>query len=208
MSVSAPPLPSLLGSTSLSLSPSAHPVLRGKRALPERAESETRSSVGPSSLRSLLGFSHSLSRLSDPPRSGAFFQPAGKPRILGLTDGLGLQRGGDRLGWALPSSAALEKPGRRPAVCAQPPAGLRPGLPIFSRKMDGFTGSLGKSRPPLAPYRSPGHLSCSGETVRATRVSGGFTRVTAVFITDSAPPLRRLQGHNTNSPSGRRLCRV
>lgn len=99
------------------------------------------------------------------PRSGVFFQPAGKRRIFGLTDGRTRraarrgQTGSARLGSALPSSAAVEKPGRRPAVCAQPPAGLRPGLPLFSRKMDGFTGSLGKSHPPLAPERSTGHLS-------------------------------------------------
>ncbi|XP_029283028.1 E3 ubiquitin-protein ligase parkin-like [Cottoperca gobio] len=48
--------------------------------------------------------------------------------------------------------------------------------------MDGFTGSLGESQPPLAPLTPPGHCSCSGGTVRAARASGGFTRVTAVFI--------------------------
>lgn len=130
-----------------------------KRALPERAESETRSSVAPSCPR--LPAPPSPCRLSDRRRSGVSLQPKAKSRSLGLAD--------ERTRWAArrdraarlvsasPSSAAVEKPGRRPAVCAQPPAGLRPGLPLFPRNMDGFTGSLGESLQPLAPRRSPGH---------------------------------------------------
>ncbi|GLD56006.1 echinoderm microtubule-associated protein-like 4, partial [Lates japonicus] len=122
-------------------------IEKGKRALPEEAESETRSSVGPLCLR-LRGFSRLLSA-SDPPGSGFFFQPAGKRRIFSLADGRtrrAARRGQTRLGSdPSPPPGAVEKPGRRPAVCAQPPAGLRPGLPLFSRKMDGFTGSLDDS---------------------------------------------------------------
>lgn len=140
-------------------SPTPLPFPPRKRALPERAESETRSSVAPSCPR--LPAPPSPCRLSDCRRSGVSLQPEAKPRSLGLAD--------ERTRWAArrdraarlvsasPSSAAVEKPGRRPAVCAQPPAGLRPGLPLFPRNMDGFTGSLGESLQSLAPRRSPAH---------------------------------------------------
>lgn len=87
-------------------------------------------------------------------------------------------------------------------MCAQPPAGLRPGLPLFSRKMDGFTGSLGESQPPLTPRRSPGHLSVQRRDVESrTRLWRLYTCHCCIYQKESAPPLRRLQGHKTNSSS-------
>ncbi|XP_068183179.1 echinoderm microtubule-associated protein-like 4 [Antennarius striatus] len=98
------------------------------------------------------GFSRLL-RPSDPPGSGVFLLPAGtkKKKAADLSSHV---RGGTRRGVrcvstrrcaAVPPPAAVEKPGRRPAVCAQPPAGLRPGRTLFPRKMDGFAGSLDDS---------------------------------------------------------------
>ena len=70
-------------------------------------------------------------------------------------------------------------------MCAQPPAGLRPGLSRLSREMDGFTGSLGESRLPLHPVHHLPTCPCSGWVAGAARAAGSFTRVTAVFIKKS-----------------------
>ncbi|KAG7218515.1 hypothetical protein INR49_020337, partial [Caranx melampygus] len=136
------------------------------------------------SVRRVCGSADSLASLSAVGSSGErLLLPARRKaadlRSHGRTDPGG-QRGGDRPGSArlassspLPSSGAVEKPGRRPAVCAQPPAGLRPGLPLFSRKMDGFTGSLGG-----ASLREAYSMSCiaNGGTSGRKRDSTSVTR--------------------------------
>lgn len=112
------------------------------------SQSETRSSVA--APRLFLLFS---------PPSGSPLQPAAQRRILGLCDGRPRRAARRSLNPFRLSSSAAENPGRRPAVCAPPPAGLQLRLPPFCWKMDGFTGSLGEYGTRRTQNRTePAHL--------------------------------------------------
>lgn len=107
--------------------------------------------------RLALGFSRSVSRLSD--LRGAASSLGGKrQQIFGFPNRRTRWADPPQFASALPSFAAVENPRRRPAVRAQPPAGLQPGLPAFSWKMDGFTGSLGECETPPTHSRPPKHV--------------------------------------------------
>lgn len=73
-------------------------------------------------------------------------------------------------------------------------------LPLFSRKMDGFAGSLGETGRRSTPEHHLLTCPLCGRVAGAARASGGFTRVTGIFIKEYAPPLRGLQGPKTNGP--------
>lgn len=169
------------------------PLPQGKRALPGRAESETqqRRSVVSAAPRLL-----SRSPLSDPP-GAASSSPEANRRNLGNADGRTLQavrRGQTRLGSArllFPRRGGKTRTEARSVRLSsrRPPA----RIPRFSRKMDGFTGSLGESRAPLAPTLHLVTYACSSGTAGAARAAGGFTRVTAVFICTAPPAAARPQ---------------
>lgn len=149
----------------------------------QQAESETRSGVGPSCLW-LRSFGSVF--VSDPAGAALCSRPQ---KAADLRTEL---RGQIRLGSAgvvLPLGAA-EKLGRRPAESPQPPAGLQPALLLFFPKMDGFTGSLGESRPLPRRERPPGHLAGSGCTQRPRTPVAGL-HVSLVYLSKrrcTAPP--------------------
>lgn len=120
------------------------------------------------------------------------------------TNGHGGQRGGtERLG----SSRLLLPPLRWKNPDGGPQCAL--SLPQASgpdsRSSPGiWTDSPAVWVSPCGRSRLEGHLvtgAAGGEMVSAARAFSGFTRVTAVFISETAPPLRRLQGLKTNSSS-------
>lgn len=163
------------------------PLLRGKRA---RCQAGGVGNAA-ASVRRVCGSAASLSRspLSDPPgaATSSTHSKAADLRLHRRTDPAGSAAGTDpaRLASSFPRGAGKTRTEARSvrSTSRRPPA----RIPLFSLKMDGFTGSLGESRPPLAPTLHLVTCPCSGGTAGAARATGGFTRVTAVFIC-TAPP--------------------
>lgn len=153
-----------------------------------------------------------LSRLSDPPESGVLLQPAGKRRIFGLTDGRtrwAPRRGQTRLGSARPPLCCGGKTRTEArsvrSASRRPPARTPAFLPENGRIHWQFRWVPAAAR---AWRITRSSVRAAQEDTSRTRLWRLYTCHCCIYQKYSAPPLRRLQGHKTNSSPWSRFCRV
>lgn len=118
--------------------------------------------------------------------------PTGKRPIFVLVDPARRAPGTDPVEFSSPTA-----PDRGPQCALSLSQASGPDSCGSSKKMDGFTGSLGESRPNPELYRVVCSRSGGKQAAHAT---GSFTRVTAVFIKTLHRPSRSCRATKQTAP--------